>query len=213
MGVLNTHAYNQQMADAFKELRSMILLELCCPPLPMMAVRKETGEQTVTNTHDVMSVFMLTAFRRLDQEENSRRKVRQLILDKAYQDGLESCETFIQTYIHMANFMTEYLATYLLPGSGYVKEDIRILSADYISPHLKEEIRSYCAAMRIIAGLDEDARLSEHGVDSLFVDCARSAIHKKQQGIVGVPILEGVGEGVSEERHDPQALEPCVEVL
>ena len=189
----------------------MILLELCCPPLPMMAVRKETGEQTVTNTHDVMSVFMLTAFRRLDQGENNRRKIRQLILDKAYQDGLEDCGTFIQTYIHMANFMAEYLATYLLPGSGYVKEDIRILSPDYISPHLKEEIRSYCAAMRMLAGLDE--RHSEHGVDSLFVDCARSAIHKKKQGIVGVPILEGVGESVSEERHDPQALKPSVEVL
>jgi hypothetical protein len=201
------------MTDSFKELRSMILLELCCPPLPLMAVRKETGEQTVTNTHDVMSVFMITAFKRLDQEENNRRKLQQLIINRAYQDGLADCETFIQTYIHMANFMTEYLATYLLPGSGYMKEDIRILSADYISPHLKEEIRSYCAAMRIIAGLDEDARLSEHGVDSLFMDCARSAIHKKQQGVVSMPILEGVGEGVSEERHDPQALEPCVEVL
>lgn len=191
----------------------MILLELCCPPLPLMAVRKETGEHTVTNTHDVMSVFMINAFQRQDENENSRRKAQQVILDRAFQDGLESCETFIQTYIHMANFMTDYLATYLLPGSGYMKQDIRILSADYISPHLKEEIRSYCAAMRIVAGLDEDSRLSEHGVDTLFMDCARSAIHKKQQRVVGVPILEGVGEGIREERHDPQALKSCVEVL
>ncbi len=59
--------------DAFKQLRSMILLELCCPPLPVMATRQETGEQTVTNTHDMLSVFMITAFNRQNADENSRR--------------------------------------------------------------------------------------------------------------------------------------------
>ena len=197
------------MTDAFRELRSMILLELCCPPLPVMAMREETGEQTVTNTHDMMSVFMIAAFRRQDGNENQKRRVTQTHLDSAYQAGLECCTTFKQAYALMASFMTEYLATYILPGSGYTKQDIRILPEDYISPHLREQIRSYCNALRIVAGLD--ANLPNHGVDSLFMDCVRSAVHKKR--IVCASVLEGVGEGVGEERHDPQALESCVEVL
>jgi hypothetical protein len=204
------------MSDSFMELRSMILLELCCPPLPLMAVRQETGEQTVTNTHDLLSVFLMTAFRRQDDGENQRRRVRQTELNTAYQNGLESgCNTFAQTYSHMAAFMTEYLATYLLPSSGYNKRDIQILSPDYVSPHLKSEMCSYCRALRILAAMEGDPGLhqSEQDVEAIFRDCVRSAIYKKKQRVVGVHVLEGVGKDVREERYDPQTLEHCVEVL
>jgi hypothetical protein len=199
------------MADAFRELRSMILLELCCPPLPVMATRQETGEQTVTNTHDMMSVFMIAAFRRQDSEENNRRRTKQLEIEKEYQDGLEMCKTFTQTYAHMARFATDYLATYLLPGA-FTKQDIRVLSPEYISPCLREEIRSYCRALRTVAEL-ETLDLSNHSVDTLFMSIVISAIHKKQQGVVGEPILVSVGNDISEEGDYPKALEPSVEVL
>lgn len=187
----------------------MILLELCCPPLPVMAIREETGERTVTNTHDMMSVFMIAAFRRQDGKENEKRRATQTQLDSVYQERLECCTTFKQAYAVMSSFMTEYLATYILPGSGYTKQDIRILPEDYISPHLREQIRSYCVGLRMVSGLDD--QLPNHSVDSLFMDCVRSAVHKKR--IVCASVLEGVGEGVGEERHDPQALKSCVEVL
>jgi hypothetical protein len=199
------------MADAFKELRSMILLELCCPPLPVMATRQETGEHTVTNTHDMMSVFMITAFRRQDSEENNRRQSKQIEIEKAYQDGLEMCQTFTQTYAHMAQFSTDYLATYLLPGT-FTKQDIRVLPPDYISPCLREEIRSYCSALRTVAEL-EALDLSNHSVNALFMSCISSAIHKKQQCVVGMPVLVGMCDDISEEGDNPKTLKPCIEVL
>lgn len=199
------------MADAFRELRSMILLELCCPPLPVMATRQETGQQTVTNTHDMMSVFMIAAFRRQDSEENSRRQVKQVEIEKEYQDGLEMCQTFTQTYAHMARFATDYLATYLLPGA-FTKQDIQVLSPDYISPCLREEIRSYCRALRTVAEL-EAVDLSNHSTNALFMNIVVSAIHKKQQGVVGEPILVSVGDDISEEGNNPKTLEPSIEVL
>ena len=201
------------MTDTFKQLRSMILLEMCCPPLPVMAVRQETGEDVVTNTHDMMSVFMIAAFKRQDGVENERRKEKQLLIEKTYQDGLEKCDNFMQAYSHMAQFSVDYLATYLLPGAGYSKQDIRILPPGYISPHLKEEIRSYCRALRLLAEIENNDNLSDYSVDALLMSCVLSAIHKKQQCVVGVPVLVGVGDDVGEESHDPQALEASVEVL
>jgi hypothetical protein len=199
--------------DAFMELRSMILLELACPPLPMMAVRQETGEQTLTNTHDLMSVFLLAAFRRQDKAENARRRTKQINLTRLYMQGLEHCRSFNQTYFLMASFITEYLATYLLPGCGFTRNDIRVLPVDYISAGLRDNIRSYCRGMRTVAGLDAAGLLPDDGVEALFADCVRSAVHKQKQGVVGVAVLEGVGECVREEGHDPQAFEAGVKVL
>ncbi len=213
-------------ADAFKQLRSMILLELCCPPLPVMATRQETGGQTVTNTHDMLSVFLITAFNRQNEEENRRRKALQVEIERAYQDGLDSCcGNFTQTYAHMAQFITSYLATYL-EGTGFSRQDIRVLPPDYISPSLKEEISAYSRALGQLAAYEDDRESKDQktsvvlltndhdsSVDALFMSCVRSAIHKKQQRVVGAPVLVGVGEDIGEEGHDPQALEAGVQVL
>ena len=199
--------------DAFKQLRSMILLELCCPPLPVMATRQETGEQTVTNTHDMLSVFMITAFNRQNADENSRRKQLQIDIVRAYQDGLDRCTSFTEAYAHMERFATSYLASYLEGTGCFSREDIQILPPDYISPHLTEEIRSYCKALRLLSGQADDPELADHGVDALFMSCISSAIYKKQQSVVGVPVLVGMGEDIGEESHNPQAFEPGIEVL
>jgi hypothetical protein len=201
------------MVDEFKELRSMILLELCCPPLPMMATRQETGESVLTNTHDVMSVFMITAFKRQCMQENSMRRVKQHAANEAYQNGLDGCKTFNQAYAHMSQFAKDYLSTYLIPGAGFTEEDIQILSPEHISPHLKEGIRDYCSAMRSLAELKSCDNLSDYSVDALLMDCVGTAIHYKQQGVVGVPVLVGVCEDISEEGDNPQALKHGVEIL
>ena len=201
------------MSDAFKELRSMILLELCCPPLPVMAVRQESGEQVITNTHDMMSVFILTAFKRQDSTENSRRREAQLRIEQAYQEGLHQCTNFAQAYAHMSWFASAYLGTYLLPGAGLTAQDIRILAPEYITPYLREEIRAYSAALQILAELPPDEDLANQSAKTLFMSCIRCAIHKKQQGVVGVPVLVGVGDDVCKEGHNPHALESRVEVL
>ena len=208
------------MADAFKQLRSMILLELYCPPLPVMAKRQETDEPIITNTHDMMSVFMITSFKRQDDKENQKRREKQIEIVHEYQAGLEMCTKPVEAYAHMKKFSSKYLATYLLPDAGFTEQDILILPMDQISPNLKNEIRSYCAALRLVENLDENDNyndtsllLSDQCVDSLFMSCIRSAIHKKQQSIVGQSILEGMGQDISEEGHNPNALEPSVEVL
>ena len=214
------------MADAFKQLRSMILLELCCPPLPVMAQRQESGEPIITNTHDMISVFMITAFRRQDQGENNQRKENQIKIERDYLDGLENVKTPVQAYDHMKRFSTDYLATYLLPGAGFTKQDIRILPSSEISPSLMAEIKSYCSALNIVVSGQEAAvvvpvkhntpsllLLSNQSVDSLLMSCISSAIHNKQQRIVSQPVLEGVGKNIGKESHNPNALQPSVEVL
>ena len=198
------------MADAFAELRSMILLELCCPPLPVMATRQETGQEVITNTHDMMSVFMVTAFRRQDKEDNARRKGQQIEIERAYREGLTQCVNFTQAYAHMTRFATDYLATYLLPGAGFTKNDIRVLPPSFISPFLAGEIRAYCQALQTLRG---EGELPDCCVESLFMCCVIGARHQKQQGVVGVPVLVGVGDDIDKEGHNPKALEPCVEVL
>jgi hypothetical protein len=209
------------MADTFKQLRSMILLELCCPPLPVMAQRQESGEPFVTNTHDMISVFMITAFRRQDGVENKKRKEKQIEIERNYLDGLEDVKTPIQAYDHMKKFSVDYLATYLLSGAGFTKQDIQILPSSQISPSLMDEIRSYTSALKMmtmmIASADEEkcdvSSSSNQSMDSLFMSCISSAIHNKQQRIVSQPILECVGKDIGEESHNPYALKPGVEVL
>ena len=200
------------MTDAFKELRSMILLELCCPPLPVMAIRQESGEQVITNTHDMMSVFILTSFKRQDTAENNRRREEQIRIEQTYQEELYQCTTFAQVYAHMSWFASAYLGTYLLQGAGFTAQDIRILAPEYISPHLKEEIRAYTSALRMLAELTPED-LADQSVETLFMSCIRSAVHKKQQSVVGVPVLVGVGDDVCKEGHNPHTLESSVEVL
>jgi hypothetical protein len=200
------------MADAFAELRSMILLELRCPPLPVMATRQETGQDVITNTHDMLSVFMVTAFRRQDEEDNARRRRQQTEIERAYREGLPQCVTFTQAYAHMTRFATDYLATYLLPGAGFTKHDIRVLPPSYISPCLAEEIRAYCRAVRTLTG-EEEGELPDGSVEALFMRCVVSARHQEQQRVVGVPVLVGVGDDIDKEGHNPKALEACIEVL
>lgn len=187
-------------ADAFKQLRSMILLELCCPPLPVMAIRQETGQQTVTNTHDMLSVFMITAFKRQNAVENDRRKASQIEIEADYLKGLKKCSDFTQAYAHMAQFSASYLATYL-EGTGFSKQDIRVLPPDYISPILKEEIRSYCKALMLLANTTESCRkdfLPQANLNDLFMSCVNHAISKTQ---LQVPQI-AMDENENTERND-----------
>jgi hypothetical protein len=202
------------MVDAFKQLRSMILLELYCPPLPVMAKRQESGENAITNTHDMLSVFMITAFKRRDFDENNRRREKQIKIESDYMKCLDKCKTFSQAYSHMTQFSIDYLATFILPGGGFTKDDIQVLPPSYISPRLKEEILSYCNALQILSdGNTTKQDLSNDCVESLFMSCIRCAINKQQQSVVSLPVLVGMSEDISEEGHHPKALESCVEVL
>lgn len=178
-----------------------------------MATRQETGEPIITNSHDMMSVFMIAAFRRQDEKENSKRRTRQIEIFDEYQAGMDTCTTPNQAYELMKKFSVKYLATYLLQEAGFTEQDIQILPMESITPNLANEIRSYTNALRIMTGLENDTSSSDQCVNSLFMSCIRSAIHKKQQSIVGQSILEGMGQDISEEGHDPNALEPSVEVL
>jgi len=132
------------------ELRSMILLEFGCPPLPIAdGQRMETEEQTIINSHDLLSVFMVQAFKKKDSQLNSSRKETQTRIEQNYYEGLmQSGNSFESVYGIMAEYTRQYLATFLLPP--FTIHDVRILPPDYVSPQLLEEIRDYVQALKIL---------------------------------------------------------------
>ena len=138
------------MGDELMELRSMILLEFGCPPLPIAdGERMETGEQTIINSHDLLSVFMVQAFKKKDTQLNSSRKETQKRIEQDYYEGLMRPDnSFESVYDIMAEYTRQYLATFLLPP--FTINDVRILPSDFVSPQLLDEIKDYVQALKIV---------------------------------------------------------------
>ena len=201
--------------DPFSIARSMFLMEFGCPPLPILAKHQETNTSIVASTHDLLSTFLITTFRRQDQRENQRRRVLQLQLEEVYYAKLMRCEDFSEAYQLMTDYTRGYLSTYLDPNGPLSAGDIQILSIDHASPGIVGEIRGYLKGMRILTNFQENEEedLSQQSVKSLLMGCIRCAVHQKKQRAVGVPVLECVGEGVDEEREEPDAFEPSVKVF
>ena len=131
------------MADPFMEARAMALLEFGCPPLPVAnGTRLETGEPVIVNSHDLLGVFMLQAFKMQDSQINAARKKKQLEIASTYHRQLQSGQPLYQT---MSEYTRDYLATYLLPP--YSVNDVQILPPEHISPALLLEITRYHEAL------------------------------------------------------------------
>ena len=71
------------MADPLREMRTMILLSLPYPPLPMVVGKVEgdtqllTGEDAVTSSHTLIARCLDAAVERADPVDNERRKKAQ----------------------------------------------------------------------------------------------------------------------------------------
>jgi hypothetical protein len=158
------------MGDDLMELRSMILLEFGCPPLPIAdGQRMETGEQTVINSHDLLSVFMVQAFKKKDTQLNASRKETQSRIEQDYHEGLaQSDSSFESVYGLMAEYTRQYLATFLL--SPFTINDVRILPPEYVSPQLLDEIKDYVQALKILNDTVANDRRPED-IRECFLTC------------------------------------------
>ena len=166
------------MGDPFMHARTMALLEFACPPLPIAdGKRMETEDRAIINSHDLMSVFMAQAFKQSDNRLNQERKQRQTEVEAVYYEKLlQSDGSFEAIYPIMAAYTQDYLGCFLL--TPFTARDVRVLTPDYISPALLNEIRDYCKALQIVhnaPGSDNEPHCHVNYVR----ECFRIICHKE----------------------------------
>ena len=205
--------------DPFMLMRSMMLTEFRCPPLPMVGQLAEDGSSAVINSHDLMATFVAEAFRHSDETKNSvRRQIQTALRDRYMRALAEDTGPFEKTYSIMARHTREYLATYLL-GTPFSVHDLHVLPSDRITARLAKEIDHYTRALRIVvaaAGMEpvpqeEEAASASPGapaavdygshdvVQVLLVRCARCAVQYEKEGVVDEPVLKRMRNGVDAE--------------
>ncbi len=158
------------------EIRAMALLEFGGPPLPIAnGKRAETGEPVVINSHDLLSAFMAQAFKQQDSVLNRERRAAQYRAESKYYSRLASCEDSSDAiYTAMSEYTQEYLATYLMPP--YCARDVVVLTSEYVSPMLLEEINRYHASMQSVLEGPTDA--SRRSLESVLRACR--AVHNRR---------------------------------
>jgi hypothetical protein len=177
--------------DPFQEARAVALMHLPCPPLPVLGNMSEDGANAILDSHDLMSTFLISAFKRQDSQSNLTRRLKQSQLDDDLRTKLNchfaagsECD-FDSLYKDLADFTRQYLQSYHDRDM-----DIRVLSADYISPRIKHHIADYLKAQCIlngeepILGLDPD----ESNAETLLHECMTRVL-KRQQGIIRTPVF------------------------
>ena len=198
--------------DPFMLIRSMMLTEFRCPPLPMTGQFVEDGTNTIINSHDLMATLVAQAFRLSDETKNSLRRQIQETLCARYMRELveedQAGKSFERVYNIMARHTKEYIATYLL-GTPFSVHDIHVLPSDHITPKLAKEIDHYGRAMRIVlagnrgASTLEATTVLDYGshnvVQTLLVQCARSAVDYEKKSVVDEPVLKRMRNGVDAE--------------
>lgn len=166
------------MGDPFMEARAMALLEFGCPPLPIADGRRmESNENTIINSHDLLSIFMTQAFKQKNDQLNKDRKQKQTEIEEAYyQQLLQSDGSFQSIYSTMATYTRDYLGCFLL--HPFSVNDVRVLPPDHISPMLLNEIRDYSAALRMVHDVTGGA--AEHTPRAYLKECHRILCHKER---------------------------------
>jgi hypothetical protein len=187
-------------ADPFSTARAMFLVAFGCPPLPILAKHQETGTTIVASTHDLLSTFLITTFRRQDQRENQRRRVLQSQLEEVYYSKLTRCSDFEEAYQLMVDYTRGYLSTYIDPDGPLSPGDFQILAVDHVTPSILHEIGSYLNGMRILINheTEDEKSLAQQSVRSLLMACIRCAVNQKKQRV-----LEG--EGVQEQEEEVES--------
>ena len=188
-------------ADPFSTARAMFLMEFGCPPLPILAKHQETDTTIVASTHDLLSTFLITTFRRQDQRENQRRRVLQSQLEEVYYSKLMRCSDFEEAYQLMVDYTRGYLSTYIDPDGPLSPGDFQILAVDHVTPGILHQIGSYLNGMRILTNQeseeDEEKSAAQQSVRSLLMACIRCAVHQKKQRV-----LEGCSRCVQQDEEE-----------
>lgn len=143
------------------EIRSMILLSLPYPPLPVMAARIEaddgrilnTGPDAVTTTHTLIAKGMTECLSRDDPAANAERRQRQTRVLQTFLYAMAT-EGFFTTdpdrlYAIYCRFSMDHIATYLPPGHPV---DFRIPPLSYLTrgDRLHTRLADYMAAQSIL---------------------------------------------------------------
>jgi hypothetical protein len=110
--------------DPFREMRTMILLSLPYPPLPVVASRVEpdeckTDQNIVTTTHTFIARCLDAAAARNDKEANTARRKRQTEVFQRYLHALASRGFFEQPqglYELYCEFSRQQIQTYFPEG-------------------------------------------------------------------------------------------------
>jgi hypothetical protein len=127
----------QYSEDTMREMRTMIMLCLPYPPLPVLAARIEDGdgrlqEDDVTTSHTFIAKGLQDSMLRNDQALNGQRLQRQ---QRVLQEFLHAMATEgfhcdpERLYLIYCRFTLEHIATYFPPGHPL---DIRFKPLSYI---------------------------------------------------------------------------------
>ena len=160
--------------------RALVLLEFGCPPLPVAnGQRMETNEPVIVNSHDLLSVFFIQAFKQQNtQFNNTRKKKQQEALEGYYKTLLASDGSAEAIYDAMSDYTRRYLASYFMPGH-LSERDIHILPMDMVPPAMLNEIRDYYAAMHVME-FDKPADAKNDSLRKVLKDCHRLLCIKAQ---------------------------------
>ena len=130
--------------------RTMALLEFACPPLPIAnGQRIESNQPVIINSHDLLSTFMVQAFKQKDDKWNIRRKEAQEEIERNYYTQLEACDANPRSvYKIMSEYTRQYLSTFLL--HPFTIQDVHVMPVEFISPVMLDDIYSYHKALRVL---------------------------------------------------------------
>jgi hypothetical protein len=193
--------------DPFMLVRSMMLTEFRCPPLPMRGQLAEDGSETVINSHDLLATLVAQAFRLSDETKNStRRQMQEALRERYLLELADNRGCFEAAYAAMARHTQEYMATYLL-GTPFTVRDLHVLPPDQITPRVAKEIDHYGRALGILTDHvgppPQAASAVDYGsydvVQALLMRCVRCAIEHKEEGVVHEPVLKRMRNGVDAE--------------
>ena len=172
-----------QSAEYHAYVRSMIMAEFPCPPLPVAGRKHEDNSGAILNSHDMITVFMITAMQMKDERYNAARRARQEELETAYRQQLARASTFEEIYRAMSAFTQDYMQSYMLHGGD---THVAVLAPEYASVPLRRQILSFTNASAILAGESDivDAikpanDLSDERVRGLIQECAKRIVSCK----------------------------------
>lgn len=190
------HAKLMSGVDSLRETRTMVLLSLPFPPLPVYVRAVDPlelsaqGEMTETTTHTLLARCMDAEAERGDQERNARRRQRQT---KAFQQfvqdlalrgfDMEAPELFEFYCEHSKNYLHTYFE------EGELRMDVMFARLEDVTkgskPHTK--MCEYCAAQSILFK-DEPPKTRAH-------------YERKGYGSLLLMTRDRLGHKMTEEEH------------
>jgi hypothetical protein len=167
-----------QSAEYYAYVRSMIMAEFPCPPLPVAGSKHADNSGAILNSHDMISVFMITAMQMNNEQFNAARRARQEALETTYRQQLAKASTFEDIYRAMSSFTQDYIHSYMLHSGD---THVAVLPPEHASVPVRRQILSFTNACAILAGenppIADAAKppddISDERVRGLIQECAK----------------------------------------